>query len=159
MENIILTTQTPQKQQNNALLFPIPILILPPIPVLPVFPILPVPIIIPVLPLIHINSIDKYTEIGNILIVTDVVDESKLALSGIISPTDVYTKIGSAGYELGVSDHTDRGSVEYDVIEMLAKDTNGCLQRRTGHQFGRIGGQNATGQDIQVGRHCAGTAK
>ena len=82
---------------------------------------------------------------------TDIVDESKLAFAGMIGPTDVYTQVSDTGYELSVGNHTNGGSVENDVIEMLAKDANGSLQRRTGYQFGRIGGQSTAGQDIQVG--------
>ena len=140
-------------------LLSIPILILPSIPVLPVFSILAVSVVITVLTLVHVDAIDEHTEIGDVLIVTDVVDQSKLALAGMICPTDVYTQVGDTGYKLGVGDHTDGGSVENDVIEMLAKDANGCLQRRTGHQFGRIGWQSTAGQDIQIGRHIARSAK
>lgn len=108
-------------------LLSIPILIFPSIAVLSVFPILAVSVVVAVLALVHVDAIDEHTEIGDVLIVTDVVDESKLALAGIVCPADIDAEVGGAGYKLGVGDHADGGGVENDVIEMPTKEVDGCV--------------------------------
>lgn len=56
------------------------------------------------------------------------VDKLEVALRSEAGTADIDCKVGYTGDNLGVSNHTDRGAVDYYIVEVLLQYIYGIVQ-------------------------------
>lgn len=103
------------------------------ITVVPVFAILAVAIVGAGFALVHVDTVKQYAGVRQLAVLFQLVDELELTLAGVAGTTDVHTQISHTGDELGIGYHTNRSSVQNDVVKVLLHPLNGLFQGLTGN--------------------------
>lgn len=92
-----------------------------------VLAILAVAVVIAVFLLFHIQPVDDGAQIGQTIIVVQLVDQLVIVLMCIIGAADIDTGVGHTSYKLRVGHHADRGGVKHDIIVILFQYFNGIF--------------------------------
>lgn len=95
--------------------------------------------------------IDDGAQVGQLLMVSQFVDEQIACFGCITGTAYVNTHVCHARNQLGVGHHTDGSGIEYHIVEFLFQPVDSLYQRVACHQFGRVGRDGTAGQDVQVG--------
>ena len=123
--------------------------------VLAVTAVLAVAVVIAGAAAVHVYAVDKDAYMMELAFADKFVDKLEIALGGEAGTADIDCKVGYTGDNLGISNHSDRGAVDYYIVEVLLQYIDGIVQGMTGHKLCRVRWYYSARKDVEIVAYVA----